>query len=163
MSDRPSTSKGFPHQQQPDEFNHHKVDSKSRRFPESNHVGYDNNQHLVYPGGSQNFGANSGVRELDGAAYLVDGNDPESSGASGYVVESEPSKFKPFQRNDSVGKSNGDHGGNGGHFEDPFLPDFDPSGDGNLQEAAFPPIDAGPAFGQPVDLEDIQVGSDQLP
>ncbi len=70
-----------------------------------------------------------------------------------YVVESEPSKYKSGQRNDSAEKSNG----GADHFEVPFLPDFDPSGDGNLQEASFPPIDAESAFGQPVDLEDIQV------
>ena len=72
----------------------------------------------------------------------------------GYVVESEPSKFKSLQRNETPERSNG---GNHEHFEDPFLPDFDASGDGNLQEASFPPIDGGQAFGQLIDLEDIQV------
>jgi hypothetical protein len=50
-------------------------------------------------------------------------------------------------------------GRNGGadHFEDAFLSDFGAAGDGHLPEAVFPPIDAGASFGQPVDLEDIQV------
>ena len=147
MSARPSTSRGFQHlQDQPE----HKPDQNSRNcsLPEPDR--FQNDHHPIYPGGgsgSQGFDAG----DIDGAAFLVDGNGPDVVG--GYVVESEPSKFKASRRTGSPEKSNGARD----HFEVAFLPDFDAAGDGNLPEASFPPIDAVSAFGQPVDLEDIQV------
>jgi hypothetical protein len=166
MSERPSTSKGFSHQYQQDQNNRRKPDSKSssrsNNLAESNHViAFKNNS--VYPSGSgsnhlavSNFGNQDVGRQIDGAAFLADVNSPEGEReeATGFVVESEPSKFKPFQRlndgSDLTAKGNSSN--NDQHFDDSFLPDFDPSNEGNL-----PTIDAGASFGQPVDLEDIQV------
>ena len=167
MSERPSTSKGFSHQYQLDQSNRRKPDSKSdsssrsNNSAESNHViAFENNS--VYPSGSErnhlplsNFGNQDVGRQLGAVAFLVDGNSPEGErrGGAGFALESEPSKFKSFQRHndgaDLVGKESSS---NDQHFEDAFLPDFDPNNEGNL-----PTIDAGPSFGQPVDLEDIQV------
>jgi len=121
---------------------------------------------------SANFGSLDHVgRGLDG--YMDDSNSPESGRAEsgGFVVESEPSKFKSASSSstsyhhrdvvrganhvadvDLVKRSNNEE-----HFDDPFLPDFDPSNEEGNLPASFPHIDAGPSFGQPVDLEDIQV------
>ena len=78
-----------------------------------------------------------------------------------YVVESEPSKSGSYNRVVENNLGHDDELEKGPSFDDPFLPDFDPTNEGNLP-ATFPPIDAGPSFGQHVDLEDIQVFENNL-
>jgi hypothetical protein len=86
MTDRPSTSKAYQtNQDQSDP----RVDQQSRNcsLPESNHHNYQNNQHLVYPGGSGGHGFDGVGRDLDGAAFLVDGNGPEEDRQVGFVED----------------------------------------------------------------------------
>jgi hypothetical protein len=146
----------------------------------SNHYGAQQQQQQPFASGSRhndsaNFQSLDGGRELDGAAgYMDDSNSPESVRveSGGFVVESEPSKFKSassssssYHHRDVVEAANHvadvdlvKRSNNEEHFDDPFLPDFDPTNEEGNLPASFPHIDAGPSFGQPVDLEDIQVG-----